>query len=105
MAYSSLVQVPTIPLDPDTGLPDLGGAIVVSRGLVNPVLHIAPDGIAPAPGTLLGGGADTPWTWGSFAAQSPTLALACQPHEWSGEQTASDVQANDARFWQPPETI
>lgn len=70
------------------------------------ILHASPDAPSPDGSAPIFGGTDTPWTWGGFAAANPTLALLCRPHEWSGEEAASDVTGiNDPRFFPNPQPI
>ncbi len=68
------------------------------------ILHASPGAPSPDGSSPIYGDGKTAWTWGQFAAAQPALALLCQPHDWSGEGTASDVTGpNDPRFYPNPQ--
>jgi len=68
------------------------------------ILHASPDAPSPDGSAPIYGDGETAWTWGGFAAAQPKLALLCRPHDWSGENTASDVVGiNDPRFFPNPQ--
>lgn len=70
------------------------------------ILHAAPGVPSPDGSAPIFGDGKMPWTWGGFASAQPTLALLCHPHEWAGEDTASDVVGiNDPRFYPNPQPV